>query len=269
MSPRALVHLNPDHPGFRDEQYRARRNAIAQQALDFDGQGTVPDVAYTEAELGVWQMVYARLDELHADKALEWPSAEGIVLPRDHVPQLAEVNQLLAPRTGFQLRPVAGLVEGADFLSQLASKTFLSTQYLRHPSRPFFTPEPDLLHELVGHAVLLGQPDYARIHRRFGEASLRARSKQERTHLDRLYWCTMEFGLCEQAGRPRALGAGLLSSVGELERIEGEAEIKPFEEEAVLENAYDPTSYQSILYVLPERDKIESTLSELLLRIVP
>ena len=264
-----LVTLDPDHPGFRDRGYRSRRNAIAQQALDFSGLGEVPDVAYTEAELEVWQVVCERLEGLHADRAVPWMFAGGITLPRSHVPQLAEVNRLLAPLTGFRLRPVAGLVEGSVFLSMLASKTFLSTQYLRHPSRPFFTPEPDLLHEIVGHAVLLGQADYARIHRRFGEASQRARTAQERDRLDRLYWCTMEFGLCEHDGQPRALGAGLLSSVGELERIDGSARIEAFDEEAILETAYDPTTYQPVLYVLPERAKVESLLSQLLLRIVP
>ena len=32
----AIVKLDPDHPGFRDQEYRARRNAIAQIAMTYE-----------------------------------------------------------------------------------------------------------------------------------------------------------------------------------------------------------------------------------------
>ena len=32
----AIVRLDPDHPGFRDAEYRARRNRIAEIALSTD-----------------------------------------------------------------------------------------------------------------------------------------------------------------------------------------------------------------------------------------
>jgi phenylalanine-4-hydroxylase len=249
-SPGNIVELDRDHPGFRDRVYRRRRNEIAALAMAHVPGAPIPSVEYTPEELGVWKTALENLEPLHARFACDEHLAcwGGLGFTKERIPQLGDVSTILRPLTGFSLSPVAGLVTPRVFMSQLAGGVFLATQYMRHHSAPLYTPEPDVIHELVGHAALLSHPDFARVNRRFGDATLVA---DERTveALIRVYWYTLEFGVVGPPSALKVVGAGLLSSFGELGRLQSGPELRPFDVERIADTPFDPTNYQGILFV--------------------
>lgn len=264
MSTPHLVPLDADHPGFRDPAYRARRDAIARAALEHAPGDPPPRIPYTTEEDALWASIREALDPLHdtwACTALRTASRD-LDLPSTRVPQLHEVNAWLASRTGFRMEPVAGLIEAPEFLEQLADGVFLSTQYIRHTSRPDYTPEPDVVHELVGHAASLGDVRFAEWSRGFGRAARHAlqRGDAERLRdLERLYWFTLEYGAVREDGQPRAVGAGLLSSIDEIHRLDGDAELRAFDPAEAASTPYDPTDLQPVLFVAPSLDAMVDT----------
>lgn len=244
-----IVQLTPDHPGFRDQAYRARRNRIAQLALSYQSGNPIPEAPYSIEEHQVWQAVWEALGPAHRAHACSEYRAcvRKLDFAPDRIPQLREVNEKVQSLSGFRLEPVAGLVEPRVFLESLASGTFLCTQYIRHYSTPLYTPEPDVVHEIVGHAVTLASPQLAEVNRLFGKAVKRTSSMESLNRLARVYWFTVEFGVLREDGALKAYGTGLLSSAGELEAMHN-AELRPLDFEKASRHEYDPTHYQPVLF---------------------
>jgi phenylalanine-4-hydroxylase len=248
-----LVRLDADHPGFKDVVYRRRRNEIARKALEYREGDPLPDIEYTAEEQDVWQTVWQHLQPLHEQYACRAyvEASERVRLNRQVIPQLAHVNRVIEPLHGFRMLPVAGLVSARTFLSFLGRGIFLSTQYMRHHSAPLYTPEPDLVHELVGHAATFAQEGFTKVNRAFGEAVMRCEDQATVDRIGRVYWYTLEFGALKEDGRIKVYGAGLLSSAGELGRFEKEEPLANWDLDRIAETPYDPTRYQERFFVAP------------------
>ena len=243
-----------DHPGAHDPKYRARRNFIARLAKQYreDPQHVIPDVDYMPQETAIWRHVYDHLEETHRRRAcsLYLESKRRLGISRDQIPQLRDLEKQLKA-INFQLAPIEGLVETRAFLSWLGKRTMLCTQYLRHHSRPDYTPEPDIVHEIIGHIPNLTNPDFADYSQSIGKGAVIASDKQLE-QLGRLYWFTVEFGLVEEGSEIKAFGAGLLSSYSELERAFGDkVERRKFDLEDVIRTSYDYSDMQPVLFVIP------------------
>ncbi len=262
-----IVRLDPDHPGFRDHEYRARRNAIAQIAMDYTPGSPIPHAPYTELEHEVWRTIWQALGPVHEQYACNeyLECLKRLSFPTERIPQLDEVSQKVEAISGFRLEPVAGLVEPRVFLESLAKGVFLSTQYIRHHSTPLYTPEPDVAHEIIGHAVTLASTRLAELNRLFGQAVSRTKLETAFDRLARVYWFTIEFGVLREDGRIKAYGTGLLSSAGELPEMQN-AELRPLDLEMIATQVYDPTHSQSVLFCADSFDHVYETLREFLLR---
>ena len=258
-----VVQLGKDHPGANDPVYRARRNEIAGHAMSWEPGTPIPHIDYTEAEHEVWRVVCRELAPKHERYACRdfLEGAATLNLPCDHIPQLDEVTRDLEPLTGFRYLPAAGLVPLKQFYSALGDRTFYSTQYIRHSAVPLYTPEPDLIHEVIGHGNLLAAPRFAEIKRQAGLAAQRVHTDDALQFLADVFWFTIEFGVLKEERQVRAYGAGILSSYGEIEEFRG-ADLRPLDllEMGTLE--YDITKYQPVLFCAESIGQLEDVVGE-------
>lgn len=253
--------LELDHPGANDQEYRTRRDGIAALAKNFRETGIITDVEYTDEEQRVWQIVATKLEEIQSRRASRFylDAKEKLGITTTRIPQLSEMNKRLKELSNWRLAPIEGLVETRGFLSWLSYRTMLCTQYIRHTSRPEYTPEPDIVHEAIGHIPNFTNRDFADFSQFIGHGA-RIATDEQLEELGRLYWFTVEYGLIEENGETKAFGAGLLSSFGELEHaFTNEVERRPFDLAQVVKTDYSYSDMQPVLYVIPSYEFLKET----------
>jgi phenylalanine-4-hydroxylase len=251
------VHLAHDHPGANDPVYRRRRSEIAAAALAWHPGQPAPVIDYTDAEQQVWRTVCREIAPKHEKLAInEFREAvERLGLPRDRVPGLDEVSAHLEPISGWRYAPAAGLVPLREFYGSLERRVFHSTEYVRHPDVPLYTPEPDIIHEVLGHGHLLASPTFGELHRLAGVATNRLRDEDNLRFLSKVFWFSLEFGVTVEQGELRAYGAGILSSYGEIDEFRT-MEHRPIDLVEMGTADYDITAYQPVLYRAESVDEI-------------
>ena len=251
------LELDAGHPGLGDAEYVTRRRELFSLCRQHRlGNLGPPVVRYTPEETCIWREVSPKLDALHRRHActiyLEAKDALGIS-SSDEIPQLRRVSDRLQRATGMHLVPAEGPLAYRTFYGYIANRGFPVTQFIRHGSHPEFTPEPDMIHDCLGHVPPLMNRDYAELLTRLGQAASTSQAPAHVLALKRFSWYSIEFGLIEEAGELKVFGAGILSSIGEIPFALSSSQVRrrPFVTDEVVATDYDPSRMQDHLFVIP------------------
>jgi phenylalanine-4-hydroxylase len=265
------LELEPGHPGLGDAGYIERRRHLfhlcRRHRLEKLGP---PLIEYTPEETRIWREVTPALDELHEKHACRMylEAKRDLAITRDEIPQLRHLSERLRRETNMHLVPAEGALPYRTFYEYIGQRGFPVTQFIRHGSHPEFTPEPDMIHDCLGHVPPLMNQDYAELLTLIGKAVSATQKGEQVLSLKRFSWFSIEFGLMEEAGETKVFGAGILSSTGEIpySLFSKEVTRRPFETDVVINTDYDPSRMQDNLFVAPSLPFLRRELEGLVRR---
>ncbi|MCS7052384.1 MAG: phenylalanine 4-monooxygenase [Ignavibacterium sp.] len=214
---------------------------------------------YSEEEHDIWKFLYNRqmnfLPNRAADEYLF--GVEKLKLTEDRIPSLKEISYVFYDTTGWKVARVPGLIDVEDFFKLISQRIFPSTDYIRKKEELDYTPAPDLFHDIFGHMPMLTNNSFANFYQKFGIASLNA-NPIDRKQLETFHWFTVEFGLIKTAKGTRIYGAGILSSLGEVQHaLSDEVEVREFDPDKIVMQEYDVWHLQPILFAIESFEQLE------------
>ena len=188
-------------------------------------------------------------------------------ISESEIPQLRHLSERIERETRMRLVPAEGPLPYRTFYSYIADRGFPVTQFIRHGSHPEFTPEPDMVHDCLGHVPPLMNQDYAELLTLIGKAVVTTRHGEQVLALKRFSWFSIEFGLIEEDGETKIFGAGIMSSTGEIPfSLSNDVEHRPFVTDDVIETDYDPSRMQDLLFIIPSFSFLRREIEQLVKR---
>jgi phenylalanine-4-hydroxylase len=191
-----------------------------------------------------------------------------LAISREEIPQLRILSDRLRSETQMHLVPAEGALPYRTFYEYIAERGFPVTQFIRHGSHPEFTPEPDMIHDCLGHVPPLMNRDYAELLTLIGKAVATTNKGEQVLALKRFSWFSIEFGLIEEAGQTKVFGAGILSSTNKIpySLFSPEVSRAPFVTDVVIQTDYDPSRMQDHLFIAPSLPFLRRELEGLVKR---
>jgi phenylalanine-4-hydroxylase len=265
------LELEPGHPGLGDPFYiQRRKNLFAlcrRHRLEELGP---PLIDYTAEETRIWRDVSPKLNELHVKHACQiyLAAKRDLAINQQQIPQLRTLSERVRLETNMHLVPAEGALPYRTFYQYIGARGFPVTQFIRHGSHPEFTPEPDMIHDCLGHVPPLMNHDYAELLTLIGRAVSATHSGEHVLALKRFSWFSIEFGLIEDAGGTKVFGAGILSSTGEIPYSVWSPDVRrePFVTDTVINTDYDPSRMQDHLFIAPSLPFLRSEQETLVRR---
>ncbi len=246
-------------------------HALEIQPTDFALPTVTQDwAAYDASAHEAWRRLYAgRMETLTATGSEVFlRGAQTIGLASHQVPDLRDVNALLAPLTGWRAVPVRGFIPAHEFFASLAERRFPTTVTVRPLAQLDYLPEPDIFHDVFGHVPLHADPVFADFLQRFGAVAARATRAEDVERMARLFWFTVEFGLVREGGSLKVYGSGLISSAKDAANaLSDRCERHPFELDAVLSQPFEIDDLQPVLFVIDSFEQLFDAVSRVADRI--
>ncbi|MGH9677479.1 MAG: hypothetical protein ACRD36_10290, partial [Candidatus Acidiferrum sp.] len=228
-----------------------------------------PLIEYVPEETRIWREVSPKLDALHRRHAshIYLKAKRELGISETEIPQLRDLSKRVERETQMHLVPAEGPLPYRTFYTYIGQRGFPVTQFIRHGSHPEFTPEPDMIHDCLGHVPPLMNRDYAELLTLIGKAASTTPKPEHVLALKRFSWFSIEFGLIEEEGEIKVFGAGILSSTGEITfSLSNEVKRRPFITDDVIAADYDPSRMQDQLFIIPSFVFLRRELEQLVIR---
>ena len=214
---------------------------------------------YPQSDHDIWKFLFERQMKYLPGRVCEeyLAGSEKLNFTPDKIPALKDLSTAFNKATGWKIARVPGLIHEQDFFAMLKRKVFPSTDYIRGKDELDYTPAPDCFHDMFGHMPLLTDPNFASFYQIFGEAAFHAEG-EDRKMLEAFHWFTVEFGLIRKPEGMRIYGAGIVSSLGEVQHaLSDEVEVVNFDPEIMVKQNYDVWHLQPKLFAVESFEQLE------------
>ena len=212
----------------------------------------------------IWQTLYERQSNcIQQAVCREYLEGLSVLAPAiATLPDMGRLTSWLERRCGWTLVPVYGFLPSRETYAHFAERRMPVAANLRPPGELDYTTVPDVFHDVFGHLPLLLNPTYRGFLAGIGVESLAA-SEMELQDLERIYWFTIEVGMCREAGIRRLYGATPISSFTEIgTALSDQVTTRPFDTAEVVRTAFRIDVLQGTLFELPSFSHLSTILDD-------